>query len=174
MATTKASNFKKIGSLSLINGGYLSDSKGNAITHGGFVAAQQRAHLLVTLATAMKGKTFESAQVDDFGKILNEVRNGINATAVTEYVATPKAPSRALQDQLKAEALAWEAHQGAERDNAALNAFLQEFNIIGECENLGLFFSRGVVKLEAIYTTKEIVKAAKTVFPVLQAQGASL
>lgn len=174
MATTKASNFKKAGDIKLANGGYLSDKKENAITHAGFVAAQQRAHLLCTLADGMKGKTFTTQEPEDFAALLNEVRIGINDTAVESHVKIPTATEGKLTKQLADEALAFIKDGEAAEAATELNNFLQEFNIVSEFETFGLFFSRGVQKLEKIYTMKEIISASKTVYPVLSSQGLSL
>ena len=125
MATTKASNFKKAGDIKLINGGYLSDKKDNAITHGAFVAAQQRAHLLCTLAAGMKGKTFTAQEPEDFAALLNEVRTGINATKVESHVKIPTATKGKITQQLADEALAFvEAGEKAEAATESLETAL--------------------------------------------------
>lgn len=171
---SKSKRFKSTGDVQLINGGYLSDSDSNGVNNSPFVAAQQRAHLLITVAAAMKGKTFTAKTPDCIASIISECNTAINTVQATEYVKAPKEPTRKLQDQLTAEANKWMEHQEEVGANEALNDFLQEFNVIQEFEEFGLFFSAGTVKLDGLYTMKEIIAAAQTVQPVLAASGATL
>jgi hypothetical protein len=43
----------------------------------------------------------------------------------------------------------------------------QRFNVINDFETFGLFFESGIVKIERIYTIKEITKALNEVIDLL-------
>ena len=49
-----------------------------------------------------------------------------------------------------------------------VNGFLQEFNLLQEAEEFGLFFEDGIVKLEAIYTVDQITVAVKETIDLLK------
>ena len=53
------------------------------------------------------------------------------------------------------------------QDANRINKNMQEFCVISEFENHGLFFKAGVSKLEKIYSIEEILVAAETVYAVL-------
>ena len=48
-----------------------------------------------------------------------------------------------------------------------LNEFMQKFNVINEFEEHGLFFGQGIVKLNKIYTIKDIQDSLKEVIDLL-------
>lgn len=149
-------------------GGYLVNKADNSpLNHAAFVAAQKRAHLLVTLAANIKGKTFEATKVDNLNDIINDTIASIEGKETREFVKVPTATAGTLTAQLKDEALAF-IEASEEASNAeSLNSALQEFIVVDDFEKTGLFFTSGVVSLPAIYTMKQITKAAKAVYAVV-------
>jgi hypothetical protein len=164
------SKFKEVKDVVLLNGGYVSDAATKKpITHVAFVAAQVRAHRLISIAAAMKGKTFVCSKVDDINAVIAKVDADLSATTVEAFVKSKAAVKGTLSAQLAAEALTFVKDTEGATVADAVNAQLQEFKIINEFESHGLFFKPGVVKLEKIYTIKEIVAAGKVVYAVLNA-----
>lgn len=159
--------FKKQGEVQLVNGGYLSDSENNPIHNEEFVQAQVRAHRLVSIANEMKGKTFVTKEATDIHALINEVDKKLNSTSVESFIKVPEVKKGKTTLALEKEALAFIES----KDNASLaekiNGKLQEFKIVKEFEDFGLFFDKGIVKLEKIYSVEEITEAATTVYSVL-------
>lgn len=153
----------------LLNGGYVSDaSDKKPVTHQGFIAAQTRAHYLVTLAAKMKGKTFTATPVENINHLMKEVSDDLATEDSHEFVTAKAAPVGTLTAQLRAEALAFCGAKIEENDVDTLNNKLQEFKLLVEFETQGLFFTKGISKLNKIYTVKEIIKAAKTIMAVTE------
>ena len=164
------SNFKTVKEVVIAKGGYLADATSNKpVSNKEFVAAQLRAHRLVSIAAKMKGKTFTVAKVDNIHDIVKEVEAELSATRVEEFVKVPKVKKGKLAQQLLDEATAFV--NGAVEANKAndLNNRLQEFIVINDFETTGLFFTSKISKLSKIYTMKEIIAAAETVYAVLEA-----
>tara|TARA_B110000285_G_scaffold234671_1_gene312467 strand:+ start:1090 stop:1587 length:498 start_codon:yes stop_codon:yes gene_type:complete len=163
------SGFNKAVDVVLLNGGYVSNkTTKKPITHAGFVAAQNKAHYLVTLAARMKGKTFSATKVDDINALSDAVKSELAAETSHEFIAVKAATKGKLSLQLAAEALAFCGDQKDQGEAEALNERMQEFKVLVEFEAEGLFFKKGISKLSNIYTVKEITKAAQTVYAVLQ------
>lgn len=164
------SNFKTVKEVVLAKGGYLADAKTNKpVSNKEFEAAQLRAERLVAIAAKMKGKTFKVAKVDNIHDIVREVEAELNSTRVEEFVKVPKIKIGKLTKQLEDEAAAF-VKGAIDSDNAqALNDKLQEFIVINDFETTGLFFTNKISKLKKIYTMKEIITAAETVYAVLGA-----
>ena len=162
------SEFKKKGDVKLINGGYLVDNKSEApVANGEFISAQREAHYLVTLASKMKGKNFKGVAADDINALIAETKTELYATKIEEFIATPKAPSRKITRQLEEEALSFISHREEVELSEGINNRLQDFKVVNEFENFGLFFTKGIVKLDKIYTMGEITEAAKVVYSVI-------
>lgn len=164
------SRFKTQADVVLLNGGYLSD-KGTKkpVNNTDFVKAQQSAHRLALIAQAIQGKNFTPCEVADINAIIAEVDAGLKTTQATEFVKVKAPKEGKLTAQLAAEALAWDADQEKASTNEAINARLQEFTVVNEFETHGLFFKSGIVKLEKIYTMKEIIATVKAVHAVMPA-----
>jgi hypothetical protein len=77
-------------------------------------------------------------------------------------------PARTINEQFTAEALAW--HNGGKEQKKAqlINEYMQQFNVIQEFEEFGLFFNDGVAKLNKIYTVEEITAAVKDCIDLLK------
>lgn len=161
------STFIKKDGLQLINGGYLSTKEEKPVTNEAFVAAQKRAHYVVTFAKHAKNKDFVGKKADSLEQMIADV-NAELATSATEYVSKPKKVKQKLTEELAAEAKAFMNFQDESSKADKINDFLQEFNIINEFEEFGLFFNDGIVKLPKIYSVKEITDAVSQVIDLLK------
>lgn len=151
--------FIKKGELQLINGGYLVDANENPVTNVAFIAAQIRAEFIVKFAEATKGQDFEGKKPADLEEIRSNVLKALTQTQQTEFFKAPEKPQTDTLDTLVKDALAFITHSEETDKTSQLNAFMQEFNIIHEFEEFGLFFVPGIVKLNSIYTIDDIKKA---------------
>jgi len=160
--------FIKKDGLQLLNGGYLSAKDESPVTNADFVAAQRRAEFIVEFAAACKGKTFKdtaaSASID---QVKAEVMAKLQGKAKKEFFDMPKKAVGDITEKLKKEALAFTKNQEEMANVSRLNDFMQEFNIINEFEEHGLFFGNGIVKLNKIYTIKDVQESLKEVIDLL-------
>ena len=65
------------------------------------------------------------------------------------------------------EALAWIDFDKKSSKTEKVNKFLQQFNVINEFEEIGLFFEDEIVKIDKIYTMKEIIEAVEATVDLL-------
>ena len=91
----------------------------------------------------------------------------INKTNKVIYVNTPEKPKLKLTDSLKEEALAFMKFNKEKNNVNKVNEFLEQFNLLEEAEEFGLFFEDNIVKLNNIYTVDNIVEAVKEVIDLL-------
>jgi hypothetical protein len=161
------STFLKKGELQLINGGYLSDKKGNPVNNAEFVKVQQHAEYVVTFAEFAKGKSFVDKKADSLADLQKEVREFLYSTKPVEYVTSPEEVARPLTQGLAKEALAFIEYQENSSKATKINNFLQKFNVLNDFEKFGLFFEQGITKLNRIYTLEEIKTAVTEVIDLL-------
>lgn len=154
--------FIKANEIQLLNGGYVSDLSGRPIYNPDFIYQQKKARYLDLLSKKIKGKNFESTPVESFEELKREVKSDMEKSELVNYVSTPAEPKRKIHDTLTQESLSWLKFQEEKRDNEKINSFLQQFNAINEFEKFGLFFEERIVKLEKIYTIKEIKEFVTT------------
>lgn len=159
--------FIKNGELQLKNGGYLSNKDGNPVCNYDFFNAQQYADYIVTFAKMAKGKDFKGKKADSLEDLRKEVNEVFNAEQKIEFVKKPKDVKRPTTDTLAKEALAFINFQESSSKTEKLNNFLQQFAILKEFEDFGLFFEEEIVKLNKIYTLDEVVKATTEVIDLL-------
>lgn len=160
--------FLKKSEITLVNGGYLSASKDDSpVSHNGFVQAQNKAHYLVTLAANLAGKNFKAIKVDNFQDVVEQTVKAIDAANTVKYAADPTAPATPLKDQLAGEAMAWINFDKSTSVANQINKAMQEFNILKDFEDNGLFFDDGIVRLNRIYTIAEIQAAVEAIQPHL-------
>lgn len=151
--------FLKVSEVSLINGGYVSNVEGNPVNNEKFVIAQRRAEYVIKLAEATEGKDFKGKKPDSFEEISKSVVDSLNSSKVTKYVETPDEPKYTITEKLKKEALAFMSFSDEADLNKQINQKMTEFDAVHEFETFGLFFEQGIVKLNKIYTIKEILEA---------------
>ncbi|MCK9429283.1 MAG: hypothetical protein M0R17_04715 [Candidatus Omnitrophica bacterium] len=161
--------FIKQGELKLIGSGYLVNSKEEPVTNSEFVYAQKQAEFVVVLAEKAKGKDFKGKDADSMSALKDEVWNLLNGNKTRAYITAPTAPKRSTTEKLKEEALAFIGYQEDVEKTEKVNNFLNKFNSIAELEDFGLYFSQPdqPVKLNKIYTIKEIVASVTSVIDLL-------
>ena len=159
--------FVKKEELALINGGYLViKEKETPVYNEQFIAVQKHAEWVVTFAEKAKGKDFIGKQADSIADVRAEVMKAL-ANKGVEYVKSPKKVKQDLTEKLQEEALAFIKYQGESSKAEKINKFLQQFNIIQEFEEFGLYFEEDICKLNKIYTIEVIVKAVTEVIDII-------
>jgi hypothetical protein len=159
--------FVKKGELSLVNGGYLVTGKDETpVSNVEFVAAQKRAEYIVAFADAAKGKDFKGKAADSLDAVKAEVLAKL-AAKDKKYVNAGSKPKGEMQEKLAKEALAFIKFDEKSTNAEKVNQFLQEFNIINEFEEFGLFFEQDVTKLNRIYAMDEIVASVEAVIDLV-------
>ncbi len=159
--------FLKKGKLQLVNGGYLSNKKEQPVFNAGFVLAQQHAEYVVTFAKMAKDKNFKETKVDSIADLQREVADFIDKNKPTKFVDSPKEVKQPTKDKLATEALAFIDFQKDSTRVDKINNFLQQFTVLSEFEEFGLFFEEDVVKLTKLYTLKEVVDAVSETIDLL-------
>ena len=161
--------FLKLNDLELNPAKYLIAKKSQKpVTHAAFVAQQQSAHYIVSLADAIKGKTFKASKTDNLDAIKAEVKAAIDAKNTREYVAAPTKPVSKVNDEMVPFALDFANFKTDESKAKELNKIMAEFDAIDGVESVGDYFSEGLVKLNKIYSTEEILAAVKATAEVLK------
>jgi hypothetical protein len=158
--------FLKVDGVKLINGGYLSTKDDAPVTNEAFVAAQKHAEYIVTFATMAKGKSFVAKKADSLDDLKAAVAKALE-TKKTAFVTTPKKPAQKATEGLAKEALAFLDYGKNVGKAEKVNAFLQQFNVLQDFEEFGLFFEEGIVKLNTIYTVKDVVDAVESTIELL-------
>jgi hypothetical protein len=159
--------FLKKSELQLINGGYLSNKDGKPVYNEDFVNAQQHAEYIVMFAKLAKGKNFKDQKADSISDLRKEVSDFLSKNKKTTFVEKPKSIKRPTTDKLADEALEFIKFQKDSTRVDKINNFLQQFNILNEFEEFGLFFDDGIVKLNKICTLKEVVDAVTETIDLL-------
>jgi hypothetical protein len=159
--------FLKVEDLQLINGGYLSNKEGKPVYNAEFIAAQQHAHFIAELAKEAEGKDFKGKEADSIEEVKQTVLNRLSSVETVEFIKGPKKFKQDLTDKLKSEALGFINFNEEVSKTAKINEFLQSFKVIDEFEKFGLFFEEEIVKLNKIYTIKEIVKNTKLIIDLV-------
>lgn len=159
-------NFLKKDQVKLVNGGYLSNLSEVPCTNPEFIEAQLHAEYIVTFANLAKGKNFKEQKADSLKDLEQEVSDFLKTKEV-EFVKVTKPTKGKLTSQLSEEALKF-ILDGESGDKAVkINKFLQQFVIIKDFEEFGLFFEEGIVKLNRIYTMEEIISAVTETIDLL-------
>ena len=159
--------FLKNNELAVVNGGYLV-AKGteSPVFHQEFVDLQKEAHYLISLADTVRATNFEVKEAITFDQVVKQVTVKLNDEKRV-YVDAAKPVATPTLDKLQKEALAWLGNKADEGKTEKLNRILQKFNVIAEYEEFGLYFGEGIVKLQALYSLEDIVKAVTTLEPHL-------
>ena len=159
--------FLKVSEINLVNGGYLVTKEGEIpVSNQAFVAAQKPAEYIVTFAKLAKDKDFKGKKADSLESLKAAVAAELSAKAKT-YVSKPAEVKRKIGDQLAAEALSFIAYGKESSKVEKINEFLQQFNVLSEFEEFGLFFEEDIVKLNKLYTMEEVTEAVKSTINLL-------
>ena len=94
---------------------------------------------MCTFAKLAEGKDFEGKKAFTLEELQNLVAKEL-ATKSPEYVSAPKKVTKKLADELAEEAKKFMAYTDECTNVEKINAFLQEFNILRDFEEHGLFF----------------------------------
>lgn len=161
--------FLKNGQVTLVNGGYLvkTDENNTPVFNAEFVKAQQHAEYIVTFAQLAKGKDFVGKKADSLIDLEREVGEALAAKKKV-FVTKPTAVEKTLTNQLAQEALAFINFEQNSSKVDKVNNFLQQFTVLSEFEELGLFFTEDIVKLNRLYTMEEVVTAVTEVIDLLK------
>lgn len=159
--------FIKKEGLQLLNGGYLSNMEGNPVYNEGFVTLQKHAEYICTFAELAKTKDFVGKKADSLEALRKEVNDKLYSKEKIVFVDSPKKIKRKITDELSKEALAFINYQKDVSKVDKINNFLQQFSLLKEFEDFGLFFTDDIVKLNKIYTIEEITNAVKETIDLL-------
>lgn len=160
--------FVKKDQLVLVNGGYLVTKKGETpVFNEDFFLAQKAAEWVITFAEKARGKDFIGKEPDSLDDVVAETEKALSDSGV-EYLKMPKEVKTDLTDKLRQEAMAFIKYDGEVSKTEKVNAFLQQFNIIQEFEEFGLYFEEDICKLGRIYTIEEIVEATTAVIDIIE------
>jgi hypothetical protein len=152
--------FLKSENLSLNPAGYLvSTESKKPVFHSEFVSQQMQAEYVVKLAEAVKDKNFTVGKVDNLAEIKQAVLASLNDSA-KKYVSEPNKPTSKVNDELVQFALDFDKYHEQTSTSKKINEFMQQFNKIDDVEQVGDYFTEGVIKLRKIYTIAEILEAA--------------
>lgn len=159
--------FLKKSEVKLMNGGYLSNGKGDPIYNADFVHAQRSAEYIVEFAKAAKGKNFKHEKIDDLANVRAEVMRAIDAKRATSFVDKPKEVKRPTTDKLAEEALAFMKFEEDSSKVDKINEFMQRFTILKDFEEHGLFFESDIVKLNELYSLEDVINAVTETIDLL-------
>lgn len=159
--------FLKKDEVQLLNGGYLSNSTGHPVFNKDFVHAQKRAEYVVEFANLAKTKDFKGKKADSLVDLKREVSEKLYNKEITEFVKKPTEVEHLLTDKLKQEALSFLDFHVETSKVTKINIFLQEFNVLRDFENHGLFFESDIVKLNRLYTLEEVIDAVQSTIDLI-------
>lgn len=151
-----------------VKSGYLSvkGDKMAPVTNEAFIAAQKHAEYIITFAEKAKGKDFKGKCADSLSSLKADVIKEL-ASKTKKFVNDPEKPKQVTTEKLTNEALAFIGFAEESTKTDKINKFLAQFEIIDEFEEIGLFFNSEIVKINKIYTMKEIIEAVKSVIDLL-------
>jgi hypothetical protein len=159
--------FVKATELKLTNGGYLTVD-GKPVFNYEFVNVQERIAELALYIEVAEGETLKDTKATlDYGKLLDKVEALKVAKKTTTFVEAVKLPKQTLQTKLHKEAMEFMSAATENDKITALNSSLQEFQIIKDFEEFGLYFDESIVKLEKIYTLEETIEIVKKSMEIL-------
>lgn len=150
--------FLKKAELQLVNGGYVTDKKGIPVTNEEFIKAQLAAEYIITYSQIAEKKDFVGKKADTIDSVVAET-NELLYNKKIKFVETPEEIARPVQNSLMLEALSFISFQKDVSKTDKINEFMQQFIVLKDFEEFGLFFEEGIVKLNKIYTVEEITEA---------------
>jgi hypothetical protein len=159
--------FLKVSEVQLVNGGYLSNADSKPVFNAAFVDAQKHAEYIITFAAKAKGLDFVGKKPASLADLEKDVRAALTEKE-NKFVSGPEAPVREITTNLANEAMAFMSFQTNSSKTDKINSFLQQFSILHEFEEFGLFFEEDIVKLNKIYTMEEVVDAVTSVIDLLK------
>ena len=149
----------------LKNGNHLFNGE-NPVTNAEFVKAQQAAEYVIKFAELAKGKSFKDVKAYSLAQLRMEVMESL-AQKDEVFVQKPTAVDQPLTKQLAEEALSFINFKENSTKIDQINEFMQQFRVLQDFETVGLFFDQGIVKLNRIYTVKEVLEAVSSTIELL-------
>ena len=149
----------------LKNGNHLFNGE-NPVTNAEFVKAQQAAEYVIKFAELAKGKSFKDVKAYSLAQLRMEVMESL-AQKDEVFVQKPTAVDQPLTKQLAEEALSFINFKENSAKTDQINAFMQQFKVLREFSEVGLFFDQGIVKLNKLYTVKEVLEAVTSCIELL-------
>jgi hypothetical protein len=150
--------FLKNAELQLVNGGYVTDKKGIPVTNEEFIKAQLAAEYIITYSEIAEKKDFVGKKADTIDSVVRET-NELLYNKKIKFVETPEEIARPVEQSLMLEALSFISFKKDVSKTDKINEFMQQFIVLKDFEEFGLFFEEGIVKLNKIYTVQEITEA---------------
>lgn len=157
--------FLKNTEVELKNGNHLFAGE-TPVTNVEFVQAQRQAEYIVTFARLAKGKSFKDVKAYNLGQLRMEVMDAL-AEKDVQFVQKPKAIDQPLTKQLADEAMSFVNFRESSNKVDQINAFMQQFKVLRDFEEVGLFFDQGIVKLNNIYTLEQVLSAVTETIDLL-------
>ena len=148
--------FLKSNEVQLINGGHLSSNTEQAVYNKEFIDCQKRAEYLATLCKHLKGKDFVGKKPDKLKDVRESVSRELDSKKIVEYLTPQKSVQSPTTDKLKKEALNFIKYTQKNENIEEINLLMQEFNVVKDFEEYGLYFEEGLVRLNKIYSIEEI------------------
>lgn len=144
----------------LKNGNHLFHGE-NPVTNAEFVQAQQQAEYVIKFAELAKGKSFKDVKGYSLSQLRMDVMEALSEKDEV-FVEKPTAVDQSLTKKLAEEAMNFMNFQENSNKVDQVNAFMQKFKVLRDFETVGLFFDQGIVKLNKIYTVKEVLDAVNS------------
>ena len=159
--------FLKKSELQLVNGGYLSDKAENPVFNQQFVDAQKHADYIVEFAKLAKTKDFKGKKADTIQDLKKELSELLDSKRQVEFIKQPTLKERPITEKLKEEALSFINFNEQSEKTTKINEFLQQFAVIDEFSQFGLFFEDGIVKLNKLYTMEEVIQSVTEIIDLV-------
>jgi len=149
----------------LKNGNHLFHGE-NPVTNAEFVQAQKQAEYVIKFAELAKGKSFKDVKGYSLSQLRMDVMEALSEKNEV-FVEKPTAVDQPLTKKLAEEAMSFMNFQENSNRADQVNAFMQKFKVLRDFETVGLFFDQGIVKLNKIYTVKEVLDAVNSCIELL-------
>ena len=164
--------FLKSNEIQLVKG-YLVNKEEVPVFNQTFARLQIDAEEVIELVKELKGKDLSGRPETSISKVLSDVRNKIEKRTTRDYRTSVESPISPVTDSLKNEALEWIGHQHKVEAQDYINKDMQHFNYLVQFEEIGLHFDPGTIRLNKLYTIKEILEAITELNNNFQSQGIS-
>lgn len=145
--------------------GYLTNGEDmKPIYNQEFVDAQLEGAQICFVADNLKGKDFSDHETLDVNKHIISALYDYCTVKDYKYTETPKKVKTPVQDSLAKEAMLFHNNFQETTLQNKINKRMQSFNILKDFEENGLYFDEGIVKLERLVTTTDIVEALNFIY----------
>jgi hypothetical protein len=129
-----------------------------------FVDAQLEGAKICFIADNLRGKDFSEKETLDVNKHIISALYDYCTVKDYKYTEAPKKVKTPVQDSLAKEAMLFHNNFQKTTLQDKINKRMQSFNILKDFEENGLYFDEGIVKLEKLITTTDIVEALNFIY----------